>query len=95
MKNTNLISFREYVIDMDLLTYKAIWNCQVEWTDECIYYDAETGRVSFEEGEVEFICEHQHKVTKGEYLTHMAEAKALDQVEEEELKQLYNYRQVV
>lgn len=95
MKNTNLISFREYVIDTGLLTYKAIWNCQVAWTDECIFYDAETGRVSFDDGEIEFIVEHQHKVTKGEYLSHVSEAKTLDQVDEEGLKELFGYRQVV
>ena len=95
MKNTNLIAFNEYVIDTELLTYKAVWNCQVEWSDECIFYDAETGRVNLDEGEIEFICEHQHKVTKSEYLAHEAEVKELVQVDEEGLKERFSYRQVI
>ena len=95
METTNLISYGEYIIDTEHLTYKAVWNCQVEWTDECIYYDAETGRVELEEGEVEFISEHQHKVTKHEYHAHVNEARSLPTLAYDELKERFQYRQVI
>ncbi len=95
MQTTNLISYRDYIIDLTNHTYKAVWNCQVEWTDECIFYDAETGRVEAGEDEVEFVCEHFHRVTKEEYRAHVKEASALPSISDDELKQRYNYRQVV
>lgn len=95
MQNTNLITYKEYIIDTQQNTYKAVWNCQVEWTDECIYYDAETGRVEAGDDDVEFICEQQHRVTKQEYNDHVREASMLPSVSEDELKQRFNYRQVV
>jgi hypothetical protein len=95
MNTTNLITFGDYIIDAANQTYKAVWNCQVEWTDECIYYDAETGRFEAGEDDVEFICEHRHKVTKHEYEEHRRQAAELRAVTEDELKQRFNYRQVV
>lgn len=95
MKDTNLVNYKEYIIDTRHQTYKAVWNCQVEWTDECIFYDAETGRVEAGDDEVEFVCEHQHRVTKAEYNEHLRDAAALPKVSEDELKQRFNYRQVV
>jgi len=94
MKNSNLVSFKEYIIDVDSLTYKAVWNCQVEWTDECIFYDAETGRVVIEDDEVEFVAEHRLQVTKHEYLEHAAEAETLPGVSEAQLRQQVGYGQV-
>lgn len=94
MKNTNLISYKEYIIDTEQQTYKAVWNCQVEWTDECIYYDAEIGRIEWGDDEVEFVCEHQLKVTKQEYLDHVQEASQLTKLNDEAFRQRFSYRQV-
>jgi hypothetical protein len=88
MENSSLVSYNEYIIDTESNTYRAIWNCQVEWTEECIYYDGETGMLTVEEGELEFKCHHPVKVTKHEYLQHAAEAKTLRQVSINELLQL-------
>jgi hypothetical protein len=95
MNNTNLISYKEYIIDTEQQTYKAIWNCQVEWTAECIYYDAETGRVELGDDELEFVCEHQHKVTKHEYQDHVKLASQITALTHDQLKEHFNYRQVV
>lgn len=88
MKQSNLVTFREYIIDTKEMRYKAVWNCQVAWTDECIYYDAETGRLVIKGSRPEFVCEHALRVTKSEYRHHVEEAKKLPQVSEKELKAL-------
>ena len=88
MENSSVVSYKEYIIDTDSHIYRAIWNCQVEWTNECIYYDGETGVLTVEDGDVEFKCQHAIKVTKHEYLQHAAEAKSLRQVSINELLQV-------
>jgi hypothetical protein len=89
MKNSSIhVTFKEYIIDTVELTYKAVWNCQVEWTVECIFYDAETGKIAFENDDLEFICEHRHKVTKHEFQQHEEELRSLQEVTMEELKDL-------
>lgn len=88
MRNNQFVAHAEYIIDTENLSYKAVWNCQVEWTDECIFYDAETGTVLLEDDEPVFSCEHPVKVTKGEYAQHALEAKLLKQVSLQQLKNL-------
>jgi hypothetical protein len=88
MKNSNLLSYEEYVINAETLTYRAVWNCQVEWTDECIFYDAETGVLAVVNDEFEFIRDHHHRVTKSEYLEHIEEAGSLKKTSLEELKEM-------
>jgi hypothetical protein len=88
MKKSNLLCCEEYVIDADTLAYRAVWNCQVEWTAECIFYDAETGVVAIINDEFEFIRDHHHKVTKAEYLEHVEESKTLKRISLEELKDM-------
>jgi hypothetical protein len=82
------ISFGEYVINTTSFSYHAVWDCQVEWTEECIYYDAETGKLYFEDGELLFSCLHKLKVSKHDYLEHMAKARALPSVTNEDLLRL-------
>jgi hypothetical protein len=95
MKNDNLISYKQYIIDTEGRTYKAVWDCQVAGENDCLFYEAETGRVQAGEDEVEFVCEHHHKVTKHEFLAHKSQAAGLTEVNEDELKQSFNYRQVI
>lgn len=88
MNNSTQVAYKEYIIDTETLCYKAVWNCQVEWTDECIFYDAETGTLVLENDEPEFISAHPIKVTKAEYLHHAQEASSLRQVTSGEIKEI-------
>lgn len=85
MKNPVEVAYGQYIIDVENRTYKAVWNCQVEWTEECIFYDAETGRIESDDEEPRLASEHSLKVTKSEYREHQERLRQLPAVTMTEL----------
>lgn len=81
----NSIRYKDYIIDRETMEYKAVWDCQVEFTDDCIYYDAEVGIVQRYEDELVFSCRHKLKVTKEDYRKYAAELDTVKQVDVEEI----------
>ena len=79
------VRFGDYIIDPETLQYRAVWNCQVDFTDDCIYYDAEVGRLELDEEELVFSCIHKLQVTKTEYKRHESELKETEEVDDETL----------
>lgn len=86
------IRYKDYIINGNTMEYKAVWDCQVEFTDDCIYYDAEVGIVQRYEDELVFSCRHKLKVTKEDYKKYAAE---LDTVKEVQLEEILKHAEEI